>query len=594
EQEVEHRIDAATREAEEGFNKCPNCAFGNFKRFRFCTICGTSLQVDSADGDQQDRNPWARQSITARQRRARKRNEWQRKIDVEGNMFWYRSGGSSVTAGDAHGSGSSITHNSEAEPTSLDLPSFVVRFEPPPPPQAQDDVDEADDPTAATTEGEDNPVVRHVAELLEAEITQLKSDLVPSTDADAAVFPNNQALGSAEQKRELIEMANRDFPTKYAQFIVSTASLLVPAEVEFLKLSVHRDYVVEESVDHLTCISEKNMRSIMRINFLDENGVDAGALHREWFMLLNELLADPSLGVFECSNKADNTFYLSRTSSTIVGGEQLSYVFAAGRLVGRALLEGETMGFHLAVPLLKIILGIPVTIADVEHLEPETYRSMLWIADHDGVDDLGLDFTVTEKRGDHTVTIPLVPGGADMAVTDENKLEYLQRKFQYMVFESVSAQLYVFLKGIYEVVPPNLLMQFDHEELDYLLCGSDAIDVQDWEQHTNVSSNLLGTRTLRWFWEVVRDMPNEYKRRLLQFATGCSRVPLVGFKGLTSYDGRLCPFTLKGIGMTAANQYVRSHACFNRLDLPVYPSKQDLETVLYATLETELYGFTTE
>ncbi|KAE8903560.1 hypothetical protein PF001_g5867 [Phytophthora fragariae] len=40
----------------------------------------------------------------------------------------------------------------------------------------------------------------------------------------------------------------------------------------------------EESMEHLGCIEEKNMQSVMRIDFIEESGVGAGGLHQEWFM----------------------------------------------------------------------------------------------------------------------------------------------------------------------------------------------------------------------------------------------------------------------------------------------------------------------
>ncbi|GAB9477866.1 Hect ubiquitin ligase, partial [Globisporangium polare] len=84
-----------------------------------------------------------------------------------------------------------------------------------------------------------------------------------------------------------------------------------------------------------------------------------------------------------------------------------------------------------------------------------------------------------------------------------------------------------------------------------------------------------------------------YRRRLLHFATGSSRVPLGGFGSLTSIDGRLCRFTLKGVKLEES-EYIASHACFNQLEIPLYESRAQMESVLFATLELELHGFTTD
>ncbi|KAJ0410620.1 hypothetical protein ATCC90586_009101 [Pythium insidiosum] len=181
------------------------------------------------------------------------------------------------------------------------------------------------------------------------------------------------------------------------------------------------------------------------------------------------------------------------------------------------MLEGNVTGFHLALPLLKIILGQPVSLSDLEFFDPETYRSLVWLLEHDGVDALGLDFSVWEQ-------LTTADGSTQTVVTDPNKAEFVDRKFRYMVFESVSSQLYALLRGVYEVVPPEMLMLFDAEELGYVFSGSDEIDVEDWERNSN-------------------------------------------------YDDRPSPFTLKGID-SSQDGNIRSHACFNRLDLPRYNSKQ--------------------
>uniref|UniRef100_K3X443 HECT-type E3 ubiquitin transferase n=1 Tax=Globisporangium ultimum (strain ATCC 200006 / CBS 805.95 / DAOM BR144) TaxID=431595 RepID=K3X443_GLOUD len=514
----------------------------------------------------------------SRQGRARRRNEWTRKIDVEGKAFWYQAG-SLVDA----------TSN-------VDFPGVVVQFQP------RKEVSE-DTGAMEKTETQDKALlvddgiakVVNKAQYLDSEVNSTTLHTVKASEVNAASFPDGSDLGSQDRVKETLALADKEFPTKYAHFVVCTSSLLVPAEVEFLKLSVHRDFVVEESIEHISCIDEKHIRSIMRINFVDESGVDAGGVHREWFMLLNELLVGPTAGLLTCTNPSDQTYYLNANSRFDNGDDHLSYFYAVGRLVGRALLEGDTLGFHLSLPLLKIVLGIPVTFSDLAYFDPEAYKSMLWILEHDGVETLELNFSVTEKRGNEVVVVDLIPDGRNVAVTDPNKRQYLERKFQYMLFESVASQLCVFLKGVYEVIPKHLLALFDPEELDYVLCGSDEIDVTDWEKHSKHSKNLRRARALRWFWELVRDMPNEYRRRLLQFATGCSRVPLVGFKGLTSYDGHICPFTLKGVAYDAqdSSQYIRSHACFNRLDLPLYTDRSEMKKILYATLGTEAYGFTT-
>ncbi|EGZ20694.1 hypothetical protein PHYSODRAFT_496548 [Phytophthora sojae] len=425
---------------------------------------------------------------------------------------------------------------------------------------------------------------------LQNETRLMKIQTVPAEEANALAFATGAPSSRNVDIKGFLDLSRKDFPTKFAHFVVCTSSLIVPAELEVMKLFLRREHVVEESMEYFCCMDDSDTRAVVRIDFASETAVDAGGVHREWFTLVTELMIDPSLGVFTCTNRETQTYFFNTNSKEEIGEEHLAYFFAVGRLVGRALLDGEVLGFHFAPALLKIILGIPLTFRDYEDFDPITYKSLLWMLENDGADALGLDFTATRRdaKGD-VVTVELVPNGGDISVTDSNKHSFAEHWLRYFLLESVSDQLYVFLKGLYQVIPRQILMLFDAEEFDYVLCGCDTIDVTDWETHTRCSRNLTGTRVLRWFWELVRDMNPECRRRLLQFATGCSRVPIGGFRHLTSHDGQICPFTLKGVH----SSYIRSHACFNRLDLPLVSTRAELKEVLYATLNTETYGFTT-
>ncbi|KAF1336405.1 Hect e3 ubiquitin, partial [Globisporangium splendens] len=537
---------------------------------------------------------------------SRSRKEWARKTDTENQLFWYQS--TIPTSGEQ-------------------FPGFVVSFVQETETSPVEEIASLYPPmTPAKVEIEvlppESPPLNRAADPLHREMIDLKTVfakeavtqsleiacafqtlvLTDAALADASKLPIADAfLDTAIDWKSMLMAMTNSFPTVYAHFVAKTATLLGDASRQYVKLNIRRDHLVHDSMEALSVIPRPSVRSATRINFIVEQGVDGGGLQREWFMLLSLALADPATGVFRCVDMTEQIFYLNPNSAHDIGNDHLLYYYATGRFIGRALLEGHVLNFHLTLPLLKIILGMPVTLGDLEDMDPEAYKSMLWMMDNDGVGDLGITFSMTEKRGDgDLVVIDLIENGRNIDITDENKDLYLERRFRYLLFESVSSQLYVFLKGIYEVIPPHIIMLFDPEELDYVLCGDpQEIDVNDWKRHTVVSANLQHHSVLTWFWVIVREMPNEYRRRLLHFATGSSRVPLGGFAALTSIDGRLCRFTLNGImwdRTTAciAASCIASRACLNRLDVPLYDSKELLEMAIYSILDTELHGFTTD
>lgn len=99
----------------------------------------------------------------------------------------------------------------------------------------------------------------------------------------------------------------------------------------------------------------------------------------------------------------------------------------------------------------------------------------------------------------------------------------------------------------------------------------------DWTKFTDYRGYEVNDEVIQWFWKCVRSWPPERKSRLLQFATGTSRIPVNGFKDLQGSDGPR-RFTIEKSG--DPSQLPKSHTCFNRIDLPPYKD--------YATLEAKL------
>lgn len=84
------------------------------------------------------------------------------------------------------------------------------------------------------------------------------------------------------------------------------------------------------------------------------------------------------------------------------------------------------------------------------------------------------------------------------------------------------------------------------------------------------------------------------RARLLQFVTGSSRVPLQGFRALQGSTGAAGPrlFTIHCIE-ASPNSLPKAHTCFNRIDMPPYPTYRVLYDKLTQAVE-ETCGFAVE
>lgn len=167
-----------------------------------------------------------------------------------------------------------------------------------------------------------------------------------------------------------------------------------------------------------------------------------------------------------------------------------------------------------------------------------------------------LTFSVDDERFGERHTVDLIPGGRDIPVTNENKAQYveyvsnsLSRCFprfvltlnrlvtEWKIQKRVEEQFNAFISGFNELIPQDLVNVFDERELELLIGGIADIDVEDWKKHTDYRGYQESDEVIQNFWKVIRGWDAEQKSRLLQFATGTSRIPVNGFKDLQGSDG---------------------------------------------------------
>ncbi|RQM28232.1 hypothetical protein B5M09_010014 [Aphanomyces astaci] len=410
--------------------------------------------------------------------------------------------------------------------------------------------------------------------------------------ADALISFDGNAIHDADLE-VLHVVAAMPFTEKYAWFVAQMHGLKNTWKEGRLKIKVRRANVLVESFEQVLGMQKQHMYMPLRIEFMGESGLDAGGLEREWFTILTDELFDDSLGLFQSCHKDVGAFYIDAHSAEVTK-DHLLYFKATGRLLGRALLSGHLLAARPCLPLLKHMLGVPISFHDIQYLDPQKYSGLRWLQENDHVDCLALTFSCTEIcQRNQIVEVDLKPNGRHISVTDANKAEYLALTLRYLMLDRCASQLHHLLSGLFEVIPQEMLMVFDYQELELVLCGVPDIDVADWRASSQCSPDLARSPVLGWFWDIVSDFSAEDKARLLQFATGSSRTPVQGFKALVSYDGQLCPFSLQAIPFTDT-AYPRAHTCFNRIDLPLYKSKEQLREVLTVVINMEITGFTEE
>ena len=213
-----------------------------------------------------------------------------------------------------------------------------------------------------------------------------------------------------------------------------------------LQLSVRRDQVFLDSFKSLYFKSGDEMKyGKLSIRFHGEEGVDAGGVTREWFQVMSRQMFDANYALFVPVASDRTTFHPNVLSH--VNPEHLMFFKFIGRVIGKALYEGRALDCHFSRAVYKRILGKPVSIKDMETLDLDYYKSLLWMLENDITDIITETFSIETEAFGVTQIVDLIEDGRNIAVTEENKQEYIQLVVEYRLTGSVKSQLEEFLRG---------------------------------------------------------------------------------------------------------------------------------------------------
>ncbi|XP_058063132.1 E3 ubiquitin-protein ligase HECW2 [Anopheles bellator] len=405
---------------------------------------------------------------------------------------------------------------------------------------------------------------------------------------------SNGSGGRQLVPRVTSQPVRRDFEAKLFAFHQKLEAKGYGRGPQRLKLVVRRAFVLDDAFQCVMAASKRDLqRGRLCVVWDGEEGLDYGGPSREFFYLLSRRLFNPYHGLYEYSA---NDIYTVQITPVHHENRRVNYDWYrfSGRVLGLALVHRFLLDAFFTRPFYKALLRSPVALSDLESLDSEFHQSLLWIRDNDvgNGSELGLTFCVTEEpyhRDMPKVELELKPNGRNIIVTERNKRDYLERMIKWRLERGVFAQTEALLRGFYDVVDQRLLSMFDASDLELAISGTVEINARDWRSNTEYRGGYHnGHQVIEWFWIVIDRFTNDQRLRLLQFVTGTSSIPHEGFAGLRGSNG-LRRFCVER--WDKCDALPRAHTCFNRLDLPPYPTPDILyEKLLMAVEETNTFG----
>ena len=121
--------------------------------------------------------------------------------------------------------------------------------------------------------------------------------------------------------------------------------------------------------------------------------------------------------------------------------------------------------------------------------------------------------------------------------------------------------------------------------------GSDSFEISNRDFDVQKGNPFAPLHpVVQFFWDEVESWSDEQRALLLLWCTGSSRPPARGFDRLLGRDGRERKFTITSAPLARA-AYPRAHTCFNRVDLPLFGSREDLARAFDVALAAEHAAF---
>ncbi|KAG9235869.1 hypothetical protein BJ875DRAFT_253871 [Amylocarpus encephaloides] len=384
---------------------------------------------------------------------------------------------------------------------------------------------------------------------------------------------------------------------------------------------IRRDQVFEDAYEEFYQLGE-GLKEPIQITFVDkfdtvEAGIDGGGVTKEfltsvtneafrseggpnWFVANDNNLLYPNPSAVDERREQMKKFGLieglTEWSDTVT--EILKRYEFLGRVVGKCMYEGILIDVGFAgFFLLKWARsasagsesGYRANINELRDLDEGLYQGLLKLKNYPGnVEDFGLDFTITDtisspNERTATVTRDLMPNGSSMPVTNENRPLYVYRVAQHRLQVQPYQQTHAFLKGLGEIIKPSWLSMFNQSELQTLVGGdSSEIDVDDLRQNTlyggvyQIGDDGLEHPTIQLFWQVLKNLEDTDRRKVLKYVTSTPRAPLLGFSQLNPR------FSIRDAG-NDESRLPSTSTCVNLLKLPRYTSMGILkQKLLYA------------
>lgn len=271
-------------------------------------------------------------------------------------------------------------------------------------------------------------------------------------------------------------------------------------------LTISRASILQDSIDQLSNYNEWDPDTgKLRIQFVGEQGFDAGGVLRDWATGLAEALS---------RHKAFRVNDKDELEIQPVQASDIPFYKALGRFLGWIVRHNIQVPLRFPMAYYGIIVDSQVELRDIHERDPVLHK--------------GYQETLKLQAN------PMEDEIAGKVWTLENRADLIYKQINH-IDDSVKPALLALRSEFRRLVPLDKIhTPLTPLDLAALIEGQGVKDVREFKRLTRVylpqtrTPDYDYTKPVAWLWEILAEAGPERIAKFLQFSTGSSRLPFGG------------------------------------------------------------------
>ena len=322
-----------------------------------------------------------------------------------------------------------------------------------------------------------------------------------------------------------------------------------------LKINVNRDNILETGFNILKDEYTSKFQGFLEFEYNGEIGNGLGPTLEFYTLIIDKIKENKKLWY----KNNNGSLYPTLLSDKENNDEILKSFKLLGYIIGRGIYDDRLLDIPLSSTFWNLILHT-IIFKDLSMIDINLYKTILdfvnlinkkkeYIKNNKiencekiNFDDIIFYNNCKLSELDIYFTFPgynnieLKPNGEDILLTMNNIEEYVNLIYDYLFYKGVDKIVKAFKEGFNMNFDINKLKYFSIFEIEEHICGN--VDLK-WEKnilYENLKPEHGYTNQSRIFNDLITFMSKLDKndrKKFLTFTTGCSRLPIGGFKALT-------------------------------------------------------------